>query len=241
MKKNIISSHKLTIIIPIFNEERTILKLLEKIENQGFIRKQIILVDDFSSDNSLKKIKEYKFKSEYKIICHKKNLGKGSCIISAKPFANGDIIIIQDADLEYSPNDYKKLIKPIINKNFNVVYGSRVLGRDRYNNKNFSSVGRIFFNHILTIFSNIINNQNLTDAHTCYKVFEKKVFKNLKLEQKRFSFCPEVTTKLSKKKIIIKEVPISYYGRSYNEGKKISYIDGLDAIYNLIKYRYFKK
>jgi len=239
MTKNIISSNKVTIIIPIFNEDRTIIKLLEKIENQRYIKKQIILVDDFSSDASLKKIKEYKFKSEYKIICHKKNLGKGGCIISAKPFINGDIIIIQDADLEYSPNDYKKLIKPIIDKKFNVVYGSRVLGRNRYSNKNFSSVVRIFFNHILTVFSNIINSQNLTDAHTCYKVFEKKVFKNLKLEQKRFGFCPEVTTKLSKKKIIIKEVPISYKGRSYDEGKKISFMDGLDAIYILIKYRYF--
>lgn len=239
MIKNIIPLQKITIIVPIFNEEGTINKILDKIENQKYVKKQIILVDDFSSDNSLQKLRKYKFKSQYKIIRHRKNFGKGACIISAQRYVKGNIVIIQDADLEYNPNDYKKMIKPIIDKKTKVVYGSRVLGGNRYKNKNFSSLLRVFFNHILTIFSNFINNQNLTDAHTCYKVLDKKVFKSLQLKERRFSFCPEVTTKLSKKKIKIIEVPISYKGRTYQEGKKISFKDGLEAIYVLIKYRYF--
>lgn len=241
MIKNIKSSKILTIIVPIFNEERTIVHLIDKIEKQTYIKKQIILIDDFSSDSSVEKLKKYKFKSRYKLIFHKKNLGKGACIISAKPYIIGDIVVIQDADLEYDPSDYKYLIKPIIDRKFSAVYGSRVLVGNRYKNKNFSSLARVFFNHVLTEFSNIINNQNLTDAHTCYKVFDKKIFKNLKLEQKRFGFCPEVTTKLSKEKIKIKEVPITYKGRTYKEGKKISLKDGFNAIYVLIKYKFFKK
>lgn len=239
MKKNITPLQNVTIIVPIFNEERTINKILDRIENQKYIKKQIILVDDFSSDNSLQKLIKYKFKSQYKIIKHRKNLGKGACIISAQPYVKGDIVIIQDSDLEYNPNDYKKMIRPIISKKTKVVYGSRVLGGNRYKNTNFSSFLRIFFNHVLTLFSNFINHQDLTDAHTCYKVFNKKVFKSLHLKEKRFSFCPEVTTKLSKKKIKIIEVPISYKGRTYKEGKKISFKDGVEAIYVLIKYRYF--
>ena len=170
----------------------------------------------------------------------KKNIGKGGAIKTAKKISNGQIIIIQDSDLEYNPQDYTKLIQPIKNKNFEVVYGSRVLGRNRYQSNNFTSLFRVFANHILTIISNIINNQNLTDAHTCYKVFSKKIWDSIILEENDFSFCPEITTKVGNKKIRIHEVPIEYNGRSYKDGKKINFSDGIKAIKTLLKYKFFK-
>jgi glycosyltransferase involved in cell wall biosynthesis len=167
-----------------------------------------------------------------------KNLGKGAAIKSAQKFVKGNVVIIQDADLEYDPVDYYKLLR-LINKGYKVVYGSRVLGKNRYLLKNFSSVIRIFFNHILTVISNFLNNQRLTDAHTCYKMFESNIFKKIMLEEKDFSFCPEITTKIGLLKIKIKEVPIKYSGRNYNEGKKIRLIDGVKAVITLFKYRFF--
>ncbi len=184
--------------------------------------------------------KKKKNRNIIKLISSKKNYGKGASIKKAKKYVTGKIIIIQDADLEYNPNDYYKLIKPIKKKKTNVVYGSRVLGKNRYNSKEFISLHRVFFNHLLTILSNLINNQNLTDAHTCYKVFEKNLFMRIKLNENRFAFCPEITTKISNLKENILEIPISYKGRSYKEGKKISFIDGIDAIFALIKYKIFK-
>ena len=198
---------KITIIIPCYNEVDTILKIVDKIKRQKLL-KQIILVDDFSTDGSRELIKKKLINKIDKIIFHKKNFGKGQCIISAKKFVKGDIVLIQDADLEYSPSDYKKLIKPIINKKAQVVYGSRVLNKERYKSNNFTSTFRIFANHILTIISNFINSQNLTDAHTCYKVFDAKIFMKIKLKEKGFNFCPEITSKISKLKIQILEIPI---------------------------------
>ena len=152
---------KLSIIIPLFNEKNTIVKLLDKIEKQKYIEKQIIIVNDCSKDNSLELINSYNFLSENLIVSHDKNLGKGACIKTAKNHVKGEIVIIQDADLEYDPHDYKKLISPIITNLSKVVYGSRVLGKKRYHNaKNFISGSRIFFNHFLTKFSNLINRRN---------------------------------------------------------------------------------
>lgn len=234
-----ISNMKISIIIPLYNEEKTILTLLDKIKKIEEFNKQVIIVDDFSADNSLKLVENYKKLENLKILKHDKNLGKGAAIRTAQKYVEGDIIIIQDADLEYNPDDYSNLLKPIINHDYKVVYGSRVLNKNRYDSVNFTSTYRIFFNHALTIFSNILNRQDLTDAHTCYKIFEAKVFKNIKLEENRFGFCPEVTTKISKLNYKIYEVPISYNGRKYSEGKKIGILDGFDAIKCLIKYKYF--
>jgi glycosyltransferase involved in cell wall biosynthesis len=195
-------------------------------------------VNDASYDGSTNILNKNKNKIS-KLIHHKKNLGKGAAIKSAQKFVKGNVVIIQDADLEYDPKDYYKLLY-FINNGYKVVYGSRVLGRNRYLLKNFSSIIRIFFNHILTILSNLLNNQKLTDAHTCYKMFTSDIFLKIKLEENDFSFCPEITTKIGLKKINIKEVRITYNGRNYNEGKKIRLIDGIKAIITLFKYRFFQ-
>jgi dolichol-phosphate mannosyltransferase len=230
---------KLSIIIPVYNEKNTIEKLLNKIHKIRHIKKEIIVVDDASYDGSTNILKKNR-KKITKLIYHKKNLGKGAAIRSAQKFIKGDVVIIQDADLEYNPMDYQKLLYFIDKKGYKVVYGSRVLGRNRYLQKNFSSVTRIFFNHILTILSNLLNNQRLTDAHTCYKMFTSQIFLKIKLKEKDFSFCPEITTKIGIKKIKIKEVSINYNGRDYDEGKKIRLIDGIKAIITLFKYRFFQ-
>ena len=227
----------LTVIIPVYNETNTIVEIIDQILKIK-IKKQIIVVDDCSTDGSKEKIIKYRRKIS-KIIFHKKNLGKGAAIQTARKYIKGKLVIIQDADLEYNPKDYKKLIKPILEKKSLVVYGSRVLGKNRYKTNDFTSLIRVFFNHILTIISNFLNKQRLTDAHTCYKVFDSKLFKKIKLKENGFAFCPEVTTKISKLKIGITEIPISYKGRTFKQGKKISYIDGALAIFALIKYKFF--
>lgn len=230
---------KLSVIIPVYNEKNTIGKLLNKIRQLN-IDIEIIVVNDASTDGTKEVLEQKEFKDKIdKLVHHNFNKGKGAAIQSAQPLITGDIVIIQDADLEYDPNDYYALIAPIVSGSFKVVYGSRVLGKNRYLLKNFSSLMRIFFNHLLSIISNILNNQNLTDAHTCYKVFDSDLFKNINLKEKNFNFCPEITTKIGLKKIKIKELPISYQGRSYKEGKKIQYIDGIKAIKTLFKYRFF--
>ena len=231
---------KITIIIPLYNEEKTIIKLLKKIINLKKINFEIIVVNDGSSDNSLDLVKKFSKKNKIVLISHKKNYGKGAAIKSARKFITGNIIIIQDADLEYNPKDYLKLIKPIKENKYKVVYGSRVLNRNRYSSVGFTSMFRVFGNHVLTLISNILNLQKLTDAHTCYKVFSYEVFKRIKLEENGFEFCPEITTKISKLRLKIKEVPISYTGRKYNEGKKIKSIDAIKALITLIKYNYFR-
>ena len=227
----------ISIIIPCYNEKNTILKILNKVKNQK-INKQILVIDDSSTDGTTNILKKNFKKKGFKLISHKKNLGKGAAIKSAKKFIKGDIVIIQDADLEYDPKDYRKLILPIIKKKTKVVYGSRVLNKKKYSNRNFSSKFRVFANYILTLISNFINSQKLTDAHTCYKVFDAKLFKKIKLQENDFSFCPEITTKVSNLKEKILEVPIKYKGRSYEKGKKIQFKDGFLALKTLFKYKY---
>ncbi len=232
---------KLTVIIPAYNEINTIDILLKKVLETK-IEKQIIVVDDFSTDGTRERIiSNFKEKID-KLIFHEKNLGKGAAIISAQKYVNGDYVIIQDADLEYDPNQYQLLINEAKNNNLRVVYGSRVLKKDKFSNvQNFSHKIRIWGNIFLTFISNKINSQKLTDAHTCYKMFESKLFKSIILKENDFAFCPEITTKLSILGIEIKEIPIDYNGRSYAEGKKIKATDGIKAILTLLKYRFFDK
>ncbi len=232
---------KVSIIIPCYNEKNSILEIVKKINSLN-ISKQIILIDDYSVDGT-RTIIDQKIKNIVdKVILHEKNEGKGACIISAIPYIIGDIVIIQDADLEYNPDDYQNLIDPIISNKTNVVYGSRVLNKKNYLTKrNFISNFRIFGNFILTKISNIINNQTLTDAHTCYKVFRKQTFIRINLKENGFNFCPEVTTKLSILNENILEVPISYKGRSIDQGKKIRFWHAIEALFTILKYKYIFK
>ncbi|MDC1245755.1 glycosyltransferase family 2 protein [Pelagibacteraceae bacterium] len=234
-----ILTNVLTIIIPVYNEKKTIQKIIDKVLKIKNLKKQIIIVDDGSTDGTTEVLKKIQKQKIYKIIYSKKNKGKGYAIRLAQPHVQGEFVIIQDADLEYNPNDIKKIIKVFKNKNNMVVYGSRVLNTNRYKKNNFISIIRVFANHMLTIVSNIINNQNLTDAHTCYKAFNSKIFKKIKLKENSFSFCPEITTKISKLNIPITEIKISYKGRSVKDGKKISLKDAFIAIKTLIKYRFY--
>ena len=209
---------KLTIIIPAFNEKKTLPKLLKKIFEIK-LSKQIIIVDDNSTDGTREIISKFKKKIN-KIIYHDINKGKGGAIKSAQKYVQGKYVIIQDADLEYNPKDYYILLREIEKNNLDAVYGSRVLKLDKFDNvQNFSHRIRIYGNIFLTFVSNLINDQNLTDAHTCYKLFKTEIFKKINLCENGFSFCPEITTKLSLLKIKIHEVPINYQGRSYEDGK----------------------
>jgi dolichol-phosphate mannosyltransferase len=229
---------KLTIIIPAYNEINTIQDIINKIFNLK-IEKQIILVDDNSTDGTKDVIKKNKDKID-KIIFHDINKGKGAAIKSAQEFIQGEYVVIQDADLEYDPQDLVNLLFEIENKRLKVVYGSRVLNNiQNKKSQNFSHGIRIVGNIFLTKLSNLINQQKLTDAHTCYKMFESKLFKSIKLEENDFSFCPEVTTKISLLNIQISETAINYNGRSYQQGKKIQAYDGIKAIWTLIKYKFF--
>ena len=230
-----------SIVIPVFNETKTILPILKKIKKIKNIKKEIILVDDGSTDNTKLIIKKKCSKLYSKLISYKKNRGKGYACRQGLKKAKGNIIIIQDADLEYDPKDYPKLVKPIIKKKTKIVYGSRVLkGGKRIRPKSFDVFIRLFANHFLTFLSNILNQQNLTDAHTCYKVFDKSLLKRIKLREDGFNFCPEITAKFSKAREKIYEVPINYYGRTHAEGKKITFIDGFRAIHAILKYNLFK-
>ena len=229
----------LSVIIPVYNEKNTVKKIINKILKLKNLKIQIIIVDDGSTDGTTKILKNINLEKVHKVIYCKSNFGKGHAIKLAQPHIKGEFVIIQDADLEYSPNDFKKILDVFKEKKNKVVYGSRVLNTNRYLDNNFTSNLRVLANHGLTLLSNIINNQNLTDAHTCYKAFNSKVFKKIKLLENGFSFCPEITTKISKLKIKITEIKISYNGRSFKEGKKISIIDGFTAIKTLIKYRFF--
>ena len=238
IKRNI----DLSIVIPCYNEKNTVIKIINKIRKIKNITKQIIIIDDGSNDGTTEIIQKNLRNKVDDIIHHKKNKGKGAAIISSLKLIKGNLVIIQDADLEYDPNDYHKLIEPFKNKDNKIVYGSRVLGRKKFKTKinlfDLKKNIRIFANYILTILSNLFNNQSLTDVHTCYKVFRKDVFLSFKLKEKGFSFCPEITTKASNFKINIKEVPIKYNGREVKDGKKIRLSDAFKAIFTIFRYKF---
>lgn len=226
--------NKITIIIPVYNEEKTVLKTVKrvlKIKLPG-IKKELILVNDGSTDKTPGIVKKM-VKPGIKLINKKSNQGKGAAIRDALKHATGDVILIQDADLEYNPGEITRLLKPILDDRADVVYGSRFMGGDAHRVLLFwHMVG----NKLLTLFSNMVTNINLTDMETCYKMFTKDVANKLTLKENRFGFEPEFTIKIAKMKLRIFEIGISYSGRNYTEGKKINWKDGLWAVWCIIKY-----
>ena len=232
----------ISIVIPIYNEEKTIKSILLKINKIKDLKKEIILVDDGSNDKT-RSIIENDCKGLYqKKVFLKKNFGKGYALRQGFKRVSGYIVIVQDADLEYNPNDYSKLIFPIINSKADVVYGSRVLtGAKRFRPKSIDTIVRMLANYFLTFLSNIFTNINLTDMEVGYKVFKSEVLKNIDLKENRFGFEPEVTAKISNKNMRIFEVGIKYFGRNYSEGKKINWKDGISAIRCIFQYNLFTK
>ncbi len=229
---------KITILIPCFNESKTIEEVVFKIKQNEITDKEIIIVDDFSNDGSKEILKEKLSSKVDKIIYHEKNLGKGACIKTGLKHVTGEVVIIQDADLEYDPNEYKKLIKPILEFKADIVYGSRFVGSEGKRTLYFWN--RVA-NYILTTFSNMCTNINLTDMETGFKCFRTSAIKSINLKENGFGFEPEVTAKLANKNFKFFEVGITYQGRTYEEGKKIRAIDGVKAIFCIIKYNFFTK
>ena len=232
------NSFKLSILIPCFNEKNSIEKIISKIllslKNYELNNYEIIIVDDFSNDGTKEILKNYETKENFKILYHDKNQGKGSAIQTAIKSIAGDISIIQDADLEYDPFDYDKLLLPFFETDADVVYGSRFLGGGKYVRIHF--FWHYLANKILTFICNLFTNLNLTDMETGYKVFKSSILKKIILVEKSFSFEPEITIKLAKKKVKFFEVPITYNGRSYEEGKKIGLKDAFIALKAIIVY-----
>ena len=228
----------ISIIIPCYNEIHTLDKIIDLVNDQKKVNKEIILVDDCSSDGTKELIEDKIFKKVDKVIYHKKNHGKGAAVRSGIKNSSGDIILIQDADLEYNPENYSVLLKPIIDNYADVVYGSRFMGPGP--NRALYFWNRIG-NKVVTTLCNLCNNLTLTDMETCYKVFKKEFITNITLEENKFGIEPELTIKFAKQGARIYEVGIDYYGRQIEEGKKITWKDGIAAIYHILKYSFFKK
>lgn len=225
--------NKISILIPVYNEKRMLLEILRQVESVDFgLEKEIILIDDCSTDGT----KELYLSLPYKVLYHQRNMGKGAALRTGLLAATGDIIIIQDADLEYNPVDYKPLIKLITDDVADVVYGSRLA--DARNNGKFLLLSYLA-NVFLTLMTRILYGVYMTDMETCYKAFKSDVLKGITIKSNRFDFEPEITAKVLKKNVRFMEVPISYNARSNEEGKKIGWKDGVQAVFTLLKYRFF--
>jgi glycosyltransferase involved in cell wall biosynthesis len=223
----------LSVLIPVFNEVSTIHKVIARVQDTPY-EKQIIIVDDFSTDGTREELAKIQDPNVEKYF-HDQNQGKGAALRTAWGKAKGDIILVQDADLEYDPVDYKVLIPPILEGKADVVFGSRFVGYPRRVLYFWHSMG----NQLLTLIANMLNDLNLSDMETCYKVFTREVRDSIQVQSDRFGFEPEFTAKVAKKNYRIYEVPISYAGRGYKEGKKITWRDGLAALYWIFRYRFF--
>jgi glycosyltransferase involved in cell wall biosynthesis len=231
---------KLSIVIPCYNELRTIDRILEAVRRSPYPEKEIIVVDDRSVDGTREKLQAEIEPSGRvdRVIYHERNEGKGAALRSGFKYASGDIVIVQDADLEYDPNEYPKLVEPIVSGKADVVFGSRFVGSEAHRVLYFwHRVG----NNLLTLLSNMLTDLDLTDMETCYKAFRREVIQSIEIEESRFGFEPEITAKVAKRRNLrVYEVGISYYGRTYEEGKKIGWKDGLRAIYCIVKYNWFR-
>ncbi len=230
---------KISVLIPCYNEENTISQVILKVETA--IKKleleyEIIVIDDNSNDKSLEIVSEFHNQNRIKLLSHQKNFGKGAAINTGLKHVSGEIVIIQDADLEYDPEDYKKLLLPFRETDADVVYGSRFLGGGKYVRIHF--FWHFLANKILTFLCNLMTNLNLTDMETGYKLFRTIYLNDINIKEKSFGFEPEITIKLSKKKLKFFEVPVTYNGRSYSEGKKIGLKDAFIAVYCIFKYSF---
>jgi glycosyltransferase involved in cell wall biosynthesis len=225
---------KLSVVIPVYNEKNTILELLGRVRSVD-LPKEIIIVDDFSSDGTRDILQGLSVSEDLKIILQPRNEGKGAALRAGFKAVSGDIVVIQDADLEYDPDEYVNLIQPILTNKADVVFGSRFLGGPHRVLLFWHSVG----NRVLTTLSNMITDLNLTDMETCYKVFRADILKKVAFRENRFGFEPEFTAKVARARYRIYEVPISYSGRDYSEGKKIGWKDGVAALYFILKYGFF--
>ena len=227
---------KLSIIVPCYNEKSTIREVIDAVLAAPYDDKEIIIVDDCSKDGTKEVLLEEIEPLVHQILFHKVNQGKGAALRTGIQAATGDIVLIQDADLEYDPQEYPNLVEPILRNKADVVYGSRFMGSQPHRVLYFwHSVG----NMVLTVLSNMFTNLNLTDMETCYKVFRREIIQGISIQENRFGFEPEITAKIAKLECRIFEVGISYYGRTYKEGKKIGWKDGFRAIYCIIKYNLF--
>jgi glycosyltransferase involved in cell wall biosynthesis len=225
---------KLSVVIPIYNEKDTLLEILERVRGVD-LPKEIIVVDDFSTDGTREVLQNLPPADDLKILYQPRNMGKGAALRKGFEAVAGELVVVQDADLEYDPTEYPQLLQPILAGKADVVYGSRFLGGPHRVLLFWHRVG----NHLLTTLSNMLTDLNLTDMETCYKIFRADLLKKIKLRENRFGFEPEFTAKVARAKCRIYEVPISYSGRDYTEGKKIGWRDGIAAIYFILKYRFF--